>query len=107
MAACRFEALSRSPAGTMTRHGMRCVGCRCCTQACPFGVIYADTVPYYTGICDFCVTSAGVESPPACTLSCAEGAVTWEDVGAPGSSDLECIGENLAVRAPVWQKEKV
>ena len=54
VAACRFEALEREDE-VIKRHNMRCVSCKCCSHACPFGTIYPETVPFYVTSCDYCI----------------------------------------------------
>ncbi|MBM4141970.1 MAG: 4Fe-4S ferredoxin [Lentisphaerae bacterium] len=105
VAACKFEALERQPDDALKRHNLRCVSCKCCSHACPFGTIYPETVPFHAMNCDFCVNSAG-EAPP-CTLSCAKDALAYREISDPEKEGVVLIGDNLAVRAPVWDKKKV
>ena len=104
-AACRFEALERQPDGLMKRYNMRCVSCKCCAHACPFGTIYPETVPFYVTRCDFCVSEADREPP--CVPNCVKGAVQFREVEARQFEDVHLVGEHLAIRAPRWDKEDV
>ena len=45
--ACPFEALERGENGIVKRHNMRCVSCKSCSLACPFGTIYMELLPFY------------------------------------------------------------
>jgi Fe-S-cluster-containing dehydrogenase component len=56
VAACKFEALERREDGVMVRHNMRCVSCKCCSHACPFGTIYPELTPFYAVRCDYCLS---------------------------------------------------
>ena len=103
-AACRFEALERQDDGVMKRHNMRCVSCKCCSQACPFGTISPDTIPFYVSRCDVCLGSTGAE--PACVLNCVKNAIAYQDVDA-APADVHLLGEHVAVRAPRWDRKDV
>jgi Fe-S-cluster-containing hydrogenase component 2 len=104
VAACRFEALERQADGALKRHNLRCVSCKCCSLACPFGTIYPDAVPFYETNCDLCVAN-GRETPP-CVASCERGAVDYREVAAE-EEDIHLVGDHLAVRARRWRKEDV
>jgi len=56
--ACPVEALERDARGVLERHQMRCIGCRSCAHACPFGTIYAELLPYQLSGCDLCFDRA-------------------------------------------------
>ncbi|MBT8060349.1 MAG: 4Fe-4S binding protein [Xanthomonadales bacterium] len=45
--ACPFDALERTDEGTIRRHNLRCVSCKSCAVACPFGTIYTELLPFY------------------------------------------------------------
>ncbi|GAG96045.1 unnamed protein product [marine sediment metagenome] len=47
--ACPFGALERLDDGAVIkRHNLRCVSCKLCAQACPFGTIYPELLPFYS-----------------------------------------------------------
>ena len=104
VAACRFEALERQEDGILARHNMRCVSCKCCAQACPFGTIYADALPFYVTNCDFCTAIEGEVLP--CVPSCKQDALEYREVD-DAEEGLALVGNTLAVKAPAWEKEKV
>lgn len=103
--ACRFSALERQADGLLKRYNMRCVSCKCCSHACPFGTIYPETVPFYVTNCDFCVTSNG-ENPP-CAVSCEHKAIEYREVEESPKESTYLLGEHLAVRAPKWDRKDV
>jgi Fe-S-cluster-containing dehydrogenase component len=105
VAACPFEALERQEDGVLKRHNMRCVSCKCCAHACPFGTIYPDALPFYVTQCDFCI-AANEEAPP-CAGSCEKGAIEYRAIAEDEDEDIHLIGEHLAVRAAKWEKENV
>jgi len=104
VAACRFDALERLPDGVLERYNLRCVSCKCCTLACPFGTIYPDTVPFYVTQCDYCLSARG-DKPP-CAASCSKGAIEYREVDED-EEGVYLIDDKLAVRAPKWEKENV
>lgn len=103
VAACRFEALERDKEGVLTRHNMRCVGCRCCANACPFGTIYAEVTPFYAVRCDYCENLRGGE--PACVASCEKHAVEYLEEGSTPEGG-HVVAERLTVRGPKWTKKE-
>ena len=105
VSACRFEALERQVNGVLRRHNMRCVSCKCCSQACPFGTIYPETVPFYVTKCDFCVAS-GMETPP-CAPTCVKNAIEYREVEANEEEGVYVLNDHLAVHAPRWERETV
>ena len=105
VAACRFEALERQDDGVLKRYNLRCVSCKCCSHACPFGTIYPEALPFYVTQCDFCVATADQEPP--CVPSCEKKAISFEEIGDKEEADLHLVGDNLAVRAATWNKKDV
>ena len=105
VAACRFEALERQADGILKRYNMRCVSCKSCSQACPFGTIYPETVPFYVTNCDWCIESSGKE--PACAMSCEKDAIEYKDVQESEKEGIYILSDNLAVHAPKWDKKNV
>ncbi len=101
--ACTYDALERKPDGGLKRHNLRCVGCTLCAQACPFGTIHLDMLPFYNTPCDRCI-DRNPDGPP-CVASCSKGAVEFREVEAdePGVHILE---DKLAARAPKWVKRE-
>jgi Fe-S-cluster-containing dehydrogenase component len=105
VAACKFEALERQADGVLKRYNLRCVSCRCCSHACPFGTIYPETLAFFVTTCDFCV--AGEGSEPPCVPSCVNHALSFEEAGPSEDDGVYLLADNLAVRAPKWDKKDV
>jgi Fe-S-cluster-containing hydrogenase component 2 len=105
VAACKFDALERQEDGVMKRYNMRCVGCKCCAHACPFGTIYPETVPFYAARCDYCIGLSNGE--PACLTGCAKGAIEFREVEEAPDEDIYVLSDHLAVRSPKWDKKAV
>jgi formate dehydrogenase iron-sulfur subunit len=77
--ACLARALDKTPTGPVVYHKDRCLGCRYCMVACPFGVPkyeYEKAMPYVTK-CTFCADRQARGEAPACTSVCPSGALTF------------------------------
>jgi Fe-S-cluster-containing dehydrogenase component len=77
--ACLVRALEKTPAGPVVYHADRCLGCRYCMVACPFGVPqfeYEKAVPLVQK-CTFCADRQARGLEPACTSVCPSGALTF------------------------------
>lgn len=104
VSACPFEALERQEDGVLKRHNMRCVSCKSCSHACPFGTIYPETVPFYATRCDFCV---GSDKQPPCVPSCEKNAIKFAEVEESGKDGIYVLNNNLAAHASKWDKKDV
>jgi len=102
--ACPTGALERRPDGVMIRHNLRCVSCRSCVAACPFGTILPDLVPFYVVPCDRCAERAN-GGPPSCADTCSHGALTWREA-ADDEPGLHVLAGRIAVRARRWRKRE-
>jgi len=63
---CPKEALEKKEDGVLKRYNMRCVACKSCTLACPFGTIIPELIPYKVSGCDFCIGRLGAAEVPVC-----------------------------------------
>jgi len=84
---------------------MRCTGCKSCTIACPFGVIFQDFIPYLDSRCDYCIGLT--ERPPKCIASCPYKAVEIKDVEENPEQNIYFVGESLAVHTLKWSREDI
>ena len=100
---CPFNALERQSDGVLKRYNLRCVSCKLCAHACPFGTIYPDMLPFYVTPCDFCLRGADIQPP--CVRSCAQGALEYRAVAAD-EADVHMLDAHLAARAPKWEREE-
>lgn len=76
---CFMKAIEKSEAGPVVYDVNRCVGCRFCVMACPFGVPafdYDATMGRVTK-CDMCVDRTSEGRPTACAEACLAGALTF------------------------------
>jgi Fe-S-cluster-containing dehydrogenase component len=104
--ACPRQALEQRPelGNMLVRHHLRCVGCRSCSHACPYGTILPELVPYLTHNCDFCAGRSSRDNPPQCVVTCPHQALSvW-----PGGDELPeqtyRIGR-LLVHSSHWRRE--
>ena len=106
--ACPTEALEQvgETDKVLTRHAMRCVACKSCSHACPYGTIYPEYVPQLIHICDFCLDRKDNSGEPRCIKSCEFGALELR----PAVEELEensfLVGDNLIVHSSHWMWEK-
>jgi len=79
VSACFVKALQKSPEGPVVYDGDRCVGCRYCLLACPFGVPTFEWDETFGRVqkCDLCASRTSRGLPTACAEACPTGAVTF------------------------------
>ena len=69
---CPVEALRKTPEGPVVYDASRCLGCRYCLQACPFGVPryeWDKSVPSVVK-CDMCAARVAEGKQTACAEAC-------------------------------------
>jgi formate dehydrogenase iron-sulfur subunit len=77
--ACPAKALEKTAGGPVVYHQERCLGCRYCMVACPFGVPqfeYESAAPYIRK-CSFCADRQDKGQQPACADICPSGALQF------------------------------
>jgi len=79
VSACPVHALQKTVEGPVTYDPKRCIGCRYCMVACPFGVprFEWDEVLPKVAKCTFCKDRLAVGDGPACVEACPTGALIW------------------------------
>jgi len=102
--ACVFDALERGPEGIIKRHNMRCVSCKMCAHACPFGTIYIDMLSFYQVNCDLCLDQPDTE--PLCVASCPHGALEFRVID-PKETDIHVVDQHLAARTNRWVRQEI
>ena len=73
---CPTGALYHTEFGSVSMNAEKCIGCKECIYACPFGVPKYDAKINKISKCDLCFTRLQANQPPACVLSCPTGALT-------------------------------
>jgi formate dehydrogenase iron-sulfur subunit len=73
---CPVSALQKTPAGPVVYDAARCIGCRYCIMACPFGVpkYQWDRPIPVVGKCILCADRLARGLPTACAAVCPTGA---------------------------------
>ena len=71
------EASGVGPANMLKRYMMRCTSCKNCSMACPFGVIYPETIPFVISRCDYCMGRLRDGEVPICLQSCTHGGIRY------------------------------
>ncbi len=74
LASCPVEAITRDDNGLVVRSSFKCIGCRSCAYACPFGVIDAPLVRHISQKCNLC---SDREEGPRCVSACSSGALQF------------------------------
>lgn len=101
--ACPFNAIERQDDGVIKRYNLRCVSCKSCAHACPFGTIYPELLPFYETQCDACLGLS--DTAPSCVASCSQGALEYR-VPDPAETDIHLLDQHLAARATKWVKRE-
>jgi carbon-monoxide dehydrogenase iron sulfur subunit len=76
MEVCPTGAISRAESGAMEVNHDKCMRCKMCTIACPFGATIYDYVEDIVAKCDLC------GGDPECVKLCPSGAISYQDANA-------------------------
>lgn len=101
--ACPQDALEKQEDGTLKRYNMRCIGCKSCVLACPFGTIYPEVIPHLASQCDYCLNRLNGKIPE-CVNTCPFGAVKYADIEEDVKENIFAVGKNLVVHSIPWEK---
>jgi Fe-S-cluster-containing dehydrogenase component len=108
---CPKEALEKQAGNLIKRYNMRCIGCRSCVLACPFGTIFPEVINYVTSKCDYCLSQLA-DNPdyvPLCVKTAPSGAFKMVETSGDflGVNEF-LVGDYLLVKTPNWRfKEKI
>ncbi|HKJ69736.1 MAG TPA: 4Fe-4S dicluster domain-containing protein [bacterium] len=107
--ACPKDALERLDSGTIKRYNMRCVGCKSCVLACPFGTIFPEVINYVTNRCDYCLNQLR-EDPeyiPACVETAPNGSFRMVEMDQEDPENhIYFSGDHLAIKSPSWRHKE-
>jgi anaerobic dimethyl sulfoxide reductase subunit B len=70
MEVCPAGAITQRPDGLVILDPARCMGCRYCEWACPYGAPQYDATAGRMTKCDFCVDDLDRGRQPACVAAC-------------------------------------
>lgn len=101
---CPKEALEKIPGSNLKRYNNRCISCKSCMLACPFGTIVPEVVPYLSSRCDLCLGRLKGAEVPACVAGCENGVLSYVEVEEEPQKNIYVAGEHLAVHCAPWAK---
>ena len=88
---CPVKAITRDAVlGRLVINYDRCIGCRMCITACPFGFMTFDFIDKKVIKCDLC------DGEPQCAKFCAHQAIEYLDVSDLGVAKRRITGEKLS-----------
>lgn len=108
VSACPVEALEQQTEKDklLIRHNMRCISCKSCSLACPYGTIYPENVPYIIHVCDFCLDRRNQEDEPLCVKTCSYDALSLKSAEEELPENTFYVGDHLIVHSTHWEREK-
>ena len=107
--ACPKEALEHQENKMIKRYNMRCVGCKSCVLACPFGTIFPEVINYVTSACDFCLNQLNdnPEYKPSCVKTAPGNSFSMQEIENENPKEhLFFAGNHLAVKSFSWMQKE-
>ncbi|HPO13393.1 MAG TPA: 4Fe-4S binding protein [Candidatus Hydrogenedentes bacterium] len=107
--ACPREALEqqKDKGNLLIRHTLRCVSCKTCSHACPYGTIYPEYVPLIIHNCDFCFDRRSAQEGLLCVATCPHGALSLRSGDCDLDENTFLVGDHLIVHSTHWRRENV
>jgi len=103
--ACCTGAIYREAAGKpVLFDGERCIGCRMCVQACPFGVITLSRDGKRVLKCDLCIERLAIGQEPACVTACLTGALLFIDEEEANRAKRRKVAERMVTAGQAEQQ---
>jgi Fe-S-cluster-containing dehydrogenase component len=106
VSACPKDALEQLENNTIKRYNMRCVGCKSCILACPFGTIFPEVINYVTSKCDYCLNqlSENPDYKPACVKTAPADTFQIKDFEKEEpEKNIYFVSEYLAIKSNNWR----
>jgi carbon-monoxide dehydrogenase iron sulfur subunit len=99
--ACPAAAITRNEeTGALVVDETRCVGCRMCTMACPFGQIFISKSTGKSTKCDLC------DGDPNCVKSCPTEAIKFEKIDSSQDDKQRAMVKKVMVATQKEGMEK-
>jgi Fe-S-cluster-containing dehydrogenase component/formate-dependent nitrite reductase membrane component NrfD len=98
---CPVTALFTRKDGIVDFDDRRCIGCKACTQACPYDAIYMHPDDHTSAKCNYCTHRVDIGLEPACVNVCPEHAIISGDMDNPETEISQLLArEVVSVRKP-------
>jgi Fe-S-cluster-containing dehydrogenase component/formate-dependent nitrite reductase membrane component NrfD len=98
---CPVTALFTRKDGIVDFDDRRCIGCKACTQACPYDAIYMHPDDHTSAKCNYCTHRVDIGLEPACVNVCPEHAIISGDMDNPQTEISQLLArEAVSVRKP-------
>ena len=98
---CPVTALFTRADGIVDFDTRRCIGCKACTQACPYDALYMHPDEHTAAKCNYCSHRTDIGLEPACVNVCPEHAIISGDMDNPNSEISKLLArETVSVRKP-------
>jgi len=91
---CPVTALYRRDDGIIDFDNDRCIGCKACTQACPYDALYIDPNTKTAAKCNYCTHRVDQGIEPACVVVCPEHAIISGDMDNPTTEISQMLAAN-------------
>ena len=105
VASCPWKALELQPTNMLKRYMMRCTSCKNCSRACPFGVIYPETIPFVISRCDHCIGRLREGESPICLQSCTHGGIQYGEFEEKKEDGIFKASDYLMVKTTFkWER---
>ncbi len=109
---CPVNATFKTPDGVILVDKDRCIGCKYCVVACPYGARYLHPETLVVDKCNFCYHRITQGMLPACVQACPTGARAFGDLKNPDDpvtqqvryEAFQVIKPNLGTRPMVYYK---
>ena len=96
---CPVESLFTRKDGIVDFDDRRCIGCKACTQACPYDAIYMHPDEHTSAKCNYCSHRVDIGLEPACVNVCPEHAIISGDMDNPLTEISKLLArETVSVR---------
>jgi Fe-S-cluster-containing dehydrogenase component/formate-dependent nitrite reductase membrane component NrfD len=98
---CPVTALFTRKDGIVDFDTRRCIGCKACTQACPYDALYMHPDEHTAAKCNYCSHRTDIGLEPACVIVCPEHAIISGDMDDPKTEISQLLArESVQVRKP-------
>ena len=96
---CPVTSLYTREDGIVDFDSRRCIGCKACTQACPYDAIFMDPAEHTSAKCNYCTHRVDIGLEPACVVICPEHAIISGDMDNPETEISKLLArETVSVR---------